>query len=85
MIIFITGATSGFGLAMTEKFISNGHQVIAVGRRQERLDKMKKELGVNLLPLCLDIKNKNFVVEQISELPLNWKNIDVLINNVISN
>lgn len=81
MIIFITGATSGFGLAMTEKFISHGHQVIAVGRRQERLDKMKKDLGVNLLPLCLDIKNKNLVVEKISELPTNWKNIDVLINN----
>lgn len=48
MIVFVTGATSGFGEAIARKFISHGHQVIATGRRQERLEELKDELGEQL-------------------------------------
>ncbi len=45
MIIFVTGATAGLGTAITRKFIQAGHRVIASGRRQDRLDALKADLG----------------------------------------
>ena len=81
MIIFITGATAGFGAAMVKRFINSGHKVIATGRRQERLDEMKKEFGDQLLPILLDVQNKDMVEKAIDNLPYEWKKIDVLINN----
>lgn len=81
MIIFITGATSGFGAAMARRFIKNGHKVIATGRREERLLELRDELGENLLPVTLDIRDKDQVEKVISHLSEDWKDIDVLINN----
>lgn len=37
MIIFVTGATAGFGAEIARKFVKEGHKVIATGRRKERL------------------------------------------------
>jgi len=45
MIILVTGATAGFGESITRRFVANGHKVIATGRRQERLQELKEELG----------------------------------------
>lgn len=81
MIIFITGATAGFGAAMVKRFINNGYKVIATGRRSERLDQMKAEYGDNLYPLVLDVQDKEMVSKAIDSLPSEWKQIDVLINN----
>ncbi len=81
MIIFITGATAGFGKAMTKRFIKAGHKVIATGRRQERLIELKKEFQDSLYPLELDVQNKDQVIKAINSLPEEWRNIDVLINN----
>ena len=45
MIVLVTGATAGFGECITRRFIQQGHKVIATGRRQERLQELKDELG----------------------------------------
>ncbi|HGE9137148.1 TPA: SDR family NAD(P)-dependent oxidoreductase, partial [Yersinia enterocolitica] len=81
MIVFVTGATSGFGEAIARKFISHGHQVIATGRRQERLDELKTELGEQLHTVQLDVRNRAVIQHVIDELPAELKNIDVLVNN----
>lgn len=81
MILFITGATSGFGAAMARRFVKNGHKVIATGRREERLLELASELGENLLPVKLDIRDKNQVQSVLNNLPTEWSDIDVLINN----
>lgn len=81
MIIFITGATAGFGAAMVKRFINKGYKVIATGRRSDRLDLMKAEFGDHLYPLVLDVQNKEMVSKAIDSLPAEWKRIDVLINN----
>ncbi|CAG0992783.1 3-hydroxy acid dehydrogenase / malonic semialdehyde reductase [Flavobacteriales bacterium] len=84
-IIFITGATSGFGKAMAEIFAQNGHDVIITGRRNERLIELKNTLqnkfNVKVLSLCFDVRNQKEVAEKIQHLPTEWKAIDVLINN----
>lgn len=81
MIIFITGATAGFGAAMVKRFINSGHKVIATGRRAERLLALKKEYGDHLHTLELDVQNKEMVNAAIDSLPPEWKRIDVLVNN----
>ena len=43
--VMITGATSGFGEASARLFSANGWQLILTGRRQQRLDKLQRELG----------------------------------------
>jgi 3-hydroxy acid dehydrogenase / malonic semialdehyde reductase len=80
-IALITGATSGFGKAMAKKFSENGYAVIITGRRKERLDELKKELGNDSLALCFDVRKPKEVEAAIASLPEDWKKIDVLVNN----
>ena len=81
MIVLITGATAGFGAEMARTFIRHGHQVIATGRRKNRLDDLQAELGEKLLTLELDVTSKSSITEALSSLPEAWQTIDVLINN----
>ncbi|MDD4973971.1 MAG: SDR family oxidoreductase [Bacteriovorax sp.] len=81
MIIFITGATSGFGFAMATRFLNHGHQVIATGRRGENLAELKIKFPKNLHTIKLDIRNREEVKKTIAHLPEDFKKIDVLINN----
>ncbi|CNH51682.1 3-hydroxy acid dehydrogenase [Yersinia aldovae] len=81
MIVFVTGATSGFGEAIARKFISHGHQVIATGRRQERLDQLKDQLGANLHIESLDVRDRDAIQQVINGLPAELQNIDLLVNN----
>lgn len=43
--VLLVGATSGIGAALADKFILEGSKVIAVGRRQERLDAFVEKHG----------------------------------------
>jgi 3-hydroxy acid dehydrogenase/malonic semialdehyde reductase len=81
MIVLVTGATAGFGAAMARVFVQNGHQVIAAGRRTERLEALAAELGPNLLPVKLDVTDKSATHSALASLPADWQAIDVLINN----
>lgn len=81
MIIFVTGATAGFGESITRKFIQQGHTVIATGRRQERLDALSAELGASLYPLKLDVRDRDGVFKAVKSLPAQWQEVDVLVNN----
>jgi 3-hydroxy acid dehydrogenase/malonic semialdehyde reductase len=81
MIVLVTGATAGFGAAMARVFVKNGHQVIAAGRRAERLEALAAELGPNLLPLKLDVTDKAAITAALASLPAAWQEVDVLINN----
>ena len=81
MIVFITGATSGFGAAMARRFVSNGHRVIATGRRADRLDALAQELGASVLPLEMDVTERASVKAALDALPADWQPIDVLVNN----
>ena len=80
----ITGATSGIGEACARKFAQGGYDVIITGRRAQLLANLKKELeaeGVRVLALAFDVRNRNAATAAINSLPLEWQQIDVLINN----
>jgi len=80
--IFITGATSGFGSAFAKRFAAEGAKLIISGRRSERLDTLKKELGSERIhTLTLDVRDQKAVDAAIAKLPAAFKDVDVLINN----
>lgn len=81
MIVLITGASSGFGEAMVRVFVKGGHQVIAAARRTEKLNALAAELGASVLPVTLDVTQTGTIPEVLENLPKEWANIDVLINN----
>lgn len=81
MIVLITGASSGFGEEMARRFVREGHRVIAAARRTERLAALQQELGANLLPIAMDVTEKQSINDALAGLPAAWKEIDVLINN----
>lgn len=81
MIVLVTGATAGFGASITEKFIQEGHKVIAIGRRADRLEALKNQHKDALFPITLDITHRTEVENLFSLLPKEWQDIDVLVNN----
>ncbi|CAK8738463.1 NADP-dependent 3-hydroxy acid dehydrogenase YdfG [Sodalis praecaptivus] len=81
MIIFVTGATAGFGEAITLLFIKQGHKVIGTGRRQARLEELHQALGAAFFPLRLDVRDWTAIAEQVAGLPAEWREVDVLVNN----
>jgi 3-hydroxy acid dehydrogenase / malonic semialdehyde reductase len=81
LTILVTGATAGFGAAMTRRFIRDGHRVIAAARRIDRLEELRNELGSAVLPLALDVTDAAAVGALPGSLPDGWREVDVLINN----
>ncbi|MDR3712918.1 MAG: SDR family NAD(P)-dependent oxidoreductase [Puia sp.] len=96
-IVFITGASSGFGEACARKFAAaGGYHIIITGRRKERLEKLKSELEqaarpatppppgaepVRVMPLEFDVQDREAVFSAVSNLPEAWKKIELLVNN----
>ena len=82
MNILVTGVTAGFGKAIAELLISKGHTVIGTGRRQEKLDELKSQLGDNFIPLNFDVSDLPATKTALQTLPTDLRNhIDVLVNN----
>lgn len=76
--ILITGATSGFGKACAEYFAAEGWQLILTGRRTERLEELKTQLGDAVRQIItLDVCNREQVFAQLGELD----SVDILLNN----
>ena len=82
MNIFITGVTSGFGRQIAIDCIKNGFTVIGTGRRKNKLDDLKNELGDNFMPLCFDIGDMSATKTALQPLPNDiLAGIAVLSNN----
>lgn len=82
MIVLVTGATSGFGVAIARRFAEGGHRIIATGRRVERLAALAAELGHAVtLTLPLDVRDRAAVERAIAGLPPELAAIDLLVNN----
>lgn len=84
-IVLITGATSGIGEATALLLSRHNFDLILTGRRAEKLKKLKQKIesesDTRVLTLNFDIRNRQETTTAIEDLPEEWKNIDILINN----
>lgn len=84
-IILVTGATSGFGKAIAERFAAQGWDCIITGRRKEKLmafaGTLQSQFGVKVLPLDFDVQSRQQVEAKLTQLPPKWQRIRLLVNN----
>ena len=81
MIVFISGASSGFGKAIAERFAAQGASLILCGRRETRLKQLAASLKVPSLCIALDVRDRKAVEAAIQTLPADFASMDVLVNN----
>ena len=83
-IALVTGATSGIGEACARRLALSGFNMIITGRKAERLDAIAQELsalGVGVITLEFDVRDREAAMAAIQSLPPEWQEIDVLVNN----
>ncbi|MCC6459382.1 MAG: SDR family NAD(P)-dependent oxidoreductase [Saprospiraceae bacterium] len=85
LTVLITGGTSGIGRATAEYFARQGHRVLLTGRRAERLEALQEQFQTafqaDVHTLSFDVRDQAAVQYAFEQLPDEWQNIDVLINN----
>ena len=81
MNVLITGASAGFGKALAERLVANGHRVIGCARRLDKLNALADTLGEAFLPVVMDVSDTAAIPQIIADLPANFSRIDVLVNN----
>lgn len=81
MVAIVTGATAGFGLEITRRFVAQGKKVIAIGRRAERLHALAAELGPAVHPLTLDLRDTDAIATLPDSLPEEFSKVTILVNN----
>ena len=79
--VFVTGASAGFGEAIARRFAADGARLVISARRAERITELAKEVGGDVLPLTLDVRDREAVAIAVSGLPPEFAAIDVLVNN----
>ena len=77
----ITGATAGIGAATARRLVADGWQVVVTGRRADRLDALKAELGDACHSLPLDMRGTAAMASFLDQLPTRFAAIDLLVNN----
>ncbi|MFY7698170.1 MAG: SDR family NAD(P)-dependent oxidoreductase [Legionella sp.] len=83
--VFITGASSGIGLACAKEFAAQGANLLLCARRIELLATLAEDLiseyGIDIYPFELDVRDSVAVKRALYSLPSHWQDIDILINN----
>lgn len=82
--VFITGASSGFGAACAQQFAEAGDRMVLAARRLEPLLKLKEELqgqAAGIHVIRLDVRDRRAVQEAVENLPEEFREIDLLVNN----
>ena len=81
MNVLITGTSAGFGKALAERLVAKGHRVIGCARRLDKLNALAENLGELFLPVVMDVSDTASIPQIIADLPVDFKQIDVLVNN----
>jgi 3-hydroxy acid dehydrogenase/malonic semialdehyde reductase len=80
-VVFVTGASSGFGAAVARRFAADGARVVAAARRTSRLAGLAAEFGPRVHPLELDVRDRAAVPAAVAALPDEFQAVDLLVNN----
>jgi uncharacterized protein len=83
-VVFITGASSGFGADAARLFAEEGCQVILTARRMDRLVVLAEEIrytGGQAFAISLDVADRSQIDEVINTVLDRFGHIDILLNN----
>ena len=80
-IIFITGASRGFGKIWAKAFLERGDKVAATARNLDSLTDLVAEFGDAVLPIQLDVNDRAACFAAVNKAKEYFGHIDVLINN----
>ncbi|MCC7534173.1 MAG: SDR family NAD(P)-dependent oxidoreductase [Bacteroidia bacterium] len=84
-IAIVTGASSGIGAATANVLAQLGYDLILIARRKNKLEQLaisiQQQFANRILTLSLDVRNREEVMQTFENLPNDWQNIHVLINN----
>jgi 3-hydroxy acid dehydrogenase/malonic semialdehyde reductase len=80
-VVFVTGASAGFGAEIARRFARQGARVVAVARRADRLHALARELGEGVHPLALDVRDREAVERAVAALPASHADVDCLVNS----
>ena len=75
--IWITGASSGIGKALAEKFAAEGWKVAASARRKEILDKMSE--NENIFSYPLDVTNQNQIKNSFEKIIKDFNGLNLCV------
>ncbi|MRJ06902.1 MAG: short-chain dehydrogenase [Epsilonproteobacteria bacterium] len=81
MRILITGASRGIGRALAEKYLKEGHQIVALARNREKLEELRQKWGEKVEIYPVDLSNLDEVTEIGREIGGKGKEIDIAIFN----
>src|SRR5687768_9857326 len=79
--IFITGASRGFGKIWAEGFLKRGDKVAATARNLDSLKDLVQKFGNAVLPIQLDVNDRDACFAAIKKANDYFGSIDVVINN----
>jgi len=83
--VLITGATSGIGKALAHKFASNGYDIIAVARNEEKLNEITSELqnqhGIEVFTIQKDLAKDGAAKEVYTEVKKTKRTVNILVND----
>lgn len=84
-IALVTGASSGLGKEFARLFAADGHGVVLVARRKERLEALARELEAGgrakAWPIACDLARPDAVEALVGELDARGLSVDYLVNN----
>lgn len=79
--VLITGATSGIGRELSIQFAKKGYMLALIGRRAEKLEELKEEIGDNIFIQTLDVTKLEKSTEVYKELITKMGGLDIMILN----
>ncbi|MFC7018567.1 MULTISPECIES: SDR family NAD(P)-dependent oxidoreductase [Haloarcula] len=82
----VTGASAGIGAALSREFAANGHDVVPVARRRDRLASLAGDLerdhGVTATPIEMDLDRRDAAADLYGAVQERGLDVDALVNNV---
>jgi dehydrogenase/reductase SDR family protein 4 len=84
-IAIVTGASRGIGRSIAEIFVREGAKVVIVGRKQETLDQVAREIGPNAMPVACHVGRADQIQNLVETATREFGRIDVLVNNAATN